>query len=766
MQKSGPDKVSEFKPPHPVYRWFMRLDSLISSALFEATAGVRYAWASYTAWLERFRIWGFKRVVVDLFDDGLTFGLVIAFGLVIYALPTLHETDDVWNRGRQYAMTFTDINGEIIGRRGVRQDDAIPLSEIPPYAIRAVLATEDARFYSHFGLDVQGTLRAIVANARADGVVQGGSTLTQQLAKNLFLSPERTLKRKVHEAFLALWIEARLSKDQILKMYLDRSYLGGGTYGVEAAAQYYFGKSIRDVNLSEAAMLAGLFKAPSKFSPVVNLENARARANVVLYRMLDVGFISQGELYEARRHPAQVIRQADYYSPDYFLDYAYKETLDLIESQGLQSDYVIEVKTTLDASIQKAAQKVVNDMLDTEGPQYDVSQAALVSMKPDGALKAIVGGRSYEESQFNRATDARRQPGSSFKPFVYLAALRNGYTPDTIVTDAPITIGNWSPQNYSHRYHGRITLTTALAHSYNSVPVRLMTQIGRKAIIDTARLVGLKAKLLSVPSLPLGTNEVTVIDMTTAYATFANGGKLARAYAVLEIRRPTGELVYSRARNAPEAPQVIAPDKIAELNHMLNQVVLVGTGRRANLGFTPQCGKTGTTQSYRDAWFMGYTAQLVTGVWFGNDDVHETRRVTGGLLPAMTWKAFMEIALAGAQPEALAGVPLDDTYAKYATNRPDNSVALPIPAFNDANASDTATPVAPQPRATRTASSRPNNDAVVSVFKDIFSLSGQRSASPGRSPSSVSNFNGRQFGPRAARAAENNQRLRRLLHNR
>jgi len=293
-----------------------------------------------------------------------------------------------------------------------------------------------------------------------------------------------------------------------------------------------------------------------------------------------------------------------------------------------------------------------------------------------------------------------------------------------------------------------------------------MTQIGRKAIIDTAHRVGLKAKLLSVPSLPLGTNEVTVMDMTTAYATFANGGKLARPYSVLEIRRPTGELLYSRARNAPEAPQVIAQDKIAELNHMLNQVVLHGTGHRANLGFTPQCGKTGTTQSYRDAWFMGYTAQLVTGVWFGNDDSHETRRVTGGLLPAMTWKAFMEVALAGAQPEALAGVPVDDSYAKYATNRPDNSVALPIPAFDNAVPTPTVGTLNTNSQPTRTASSQSNNDAVVSMFKDIFSLSTQHSTAPSRNSGSVFNFSGRRLGPRAATAAKNHQRLRRLLHNR
>ena len=460
--------MSELKPPSPIIRSFHRFDSAVSSSVYEVGDSLRRAWAAYGSWLERFRIWGMRRVFVDLLDDMATFGLVFAIGLLVFALPPFSGTGDIWNRGRQYAITFTDMNGEIIGRRGVLQDDAIPLNEIPPHVIKAVLATEDSRFYSHFGVDIQGTFRAMLENARANEIVQGGSSITQQLAKNLFLTPERSIRRKVNEAFLALWIEARLSKNEILKMYLDRSYLGGGTYGVEAAAQFYFGKSIRDVTLSEAVMLAGLFKAPSKFAPHVNIETARARANVVLYRMLDVGFISQGELFEAKRRPAEVVSTANYYSPDYFLDWAYRETLKLLEEQGLQSDYVIEVKTTLDLNLHKAAQRIVHEMIDKEAPAYNVSQAALVSMQPDGAIKAVIGGRNYEDSQFNRATDALRQPGSAFKPFVYLAALLNGFTPKTVVYDSPVWIGNWSPQNYSRKYAGRTNLTTALARSFNS----------------------------------------------------------------------------------------------------------------------------------------------------------------------------------------------------------------------------------------------------------------------------------------------------------
>jgi penicillin-binding protein 1A len=488
----------------PVIKFFRAVDSLVSSAVFETTDWLRRSWLAYSAFLLRFRITGLKRVVVDLADDMATFGMVIAVGIIALALPTLKETDDIWNAGRQYAVTFTDESGEIIGKRGVLQDDNIPLEDIPPHLVKAVLATEDIRFFQHFGVDVVGTMRAMVANAQAQGVVQGGSTLTQQLAKNLFLSPERSLRRKVHEAFLALWIEARLTKAEILKMYLDRTYLGGGTYGMEAAAQFYFGKSVRDVNLSEAAILAGLFKAPSSFAPHVNPQAAEQRARVVLGRMLDVGYITQGEFLDASRKPAQVVKNENYSSPDYFLDWAYKETLDIIERQGLSDDYVVEVKTTVDIEMQRAAREEINKTLAADGERYNASQAALVSMTPDGAIKAIIGGKDYEDSQFNRATDALRQPGSSFKPFVYLAALLEGYEPETRIVDGPISIGGWSPRNYSNRYAGRTNLMTALAKSYNTVPVRLMTQFGRKKIIDAARLAGVESRLQSIPSMPLG----------------------------------------------------------------------------------------------------------------------------------------------------------------------------------------------------------------------------------------------------------------------
>ncbi len=748
--------------------FFLGVDSWVSSALFETKDAILRGWSAYASFLERFRIRGLKRFFVDVADDAATFALAFAFILVAFALPPFSGEGDVWNKNRQYAVVITDANGDIIGRRGIRQDDAVPLKEIPPHVIKALLATEDARFYDHFGVDIVGTLRAAVANAKAQSVVQGGSTLTQQLAKNLFLTPERSFRRKIHEAFLAMWIEARLSKDEILKMYLDRSYLGAGNYGVEAAAQFYFGKSVRDVNIREAAILAGLFKAPSKYAPHLRPEAAMARANVVLYRMLDAGFISYGELLEARRQPVEIVGEKDQYTPNHFLDWVYKETVETLRKQGLTQDYVVEVKTTVDMRLQKTAQKVIDAALARDGRRLHVSQGALVALEPDGAIKAIVGGRDYEASQFNRATDALRQPGSSFKPFVYLTALLKGYTPRTVVLDAPITVGGWSPHNYSHRYHGRVTLTSALAHSYNSVPVRLMTKIGRKAIIETAHKVGLRARIRPVPSMPLGSNEVTVIDLTAAYACFANGGKRVEPYTVLEIRRPDGTLIYSRERNGPKPKQAIPYEKIAELDYMLGQVVTAGTARRANLGFTPQAGKTGTTSSYRDAWFMGFTGHMVTGVWFGNDDYSVMRRVTGGSLPAMTWREFMQVALAGKPPKPLPGLPVEGRHGPTAAKvaRADAAAGGDLaPGVTDIDDSDIllAAPRKTAPGKTGRRAGRRRRDPVVGALRNMFSIfrtDDRRRRIAGRSARQRTNFN--RSARRKRRARRNMKRARKF----
>ncbi|MBM3519380.1 MAG: PBP1A family penicillin-binding protein [Alphaproteobacteria bacterium] len=648
-------------------RFLWKADSVVSSSVFETWDFLKRRASAYSSFVYRFKITGVRRVFVDLVDDGATFAMFFAFGTLAYALPPFSGTGDVWNRGREYAVTLTDVNGEIIGQRGIRQDDAIPLEEISPNIIKAVLATEDARFFDHIGVDFIGTLRAVIHNASSDSGLQGGSSLTQQVAKNLFLSPKRTIRRKIHEAFLAVWIEARQSKKAILKLYLDRSYLGGGSYGVEAASQYYFGKSARDVTLAEAAILAGLFKAPTRFAPHANIEAARARANIVLYRMLDAGFISHGELLQARREPATVNIPTNPDSPDWFLDKAYRDTIALLEEKNLTGDFVIEVKTTIDMKLQAASQRFVNEMLQADGEKYNVSQAATITMTPDGAIKAIVGGRDYAVSQFNRATDAERQTGSAFKPFVYLAALLNGYHPGDVVTDGPVSVGNWSPRNYSSKYAGRTTLTNALAHSYNSVPVRLMIDIGRPAIIETAHRVGIEGKLETWAPMVLGTSTLTLLDMIRGYATFAAGGKVPKPYTVLEVRRANGDIIYSRGSDTIAPPvQAVPEEKIAELNSMLKEVVKSGTARRADLGFAPQAGKTGTNQSYRDAWYIGYTAHNVTGVWVGNDDFSPMNKVTGGLVPAPLWKNIMLVAEEGQRPESLAGVPYDETYTQVA----------------------------------------------------------------------------------------------------
>lgn len=687
-------------PPHEsVSGKLWRADGAVSTAVFETWDFVKRSHSVYLHFLERFRLRGIRRVFVDLIDDGLTFGVAASFVLLAYALPPFSGTGDVWNRGREFAVTFTDTNGEIIGRRGIRQDDAIPLSEFPPHLIKAVLATEDARFFDHFGVDMIGTLRAIVQNARANDVVQGGSSLTQQVAKNLFLSPERTIRRKVHEAFLSLWIEARLSKEEILKLYLDRSYMGGGAYGIEAASQFYFGKSVRDVTLPEAAMLAGLFKAPTKYAPHNNPAVARTRANTVLYRMLDAGFITQGELLEARRAPAVAIAQSVADSPNWFLDWAYRDTLAVIDAKGLTGDFVLEVKTTVNLPLQTAAQNILNEELALNGEQYHVSQAAAVVMAPDGAVKAIVGGKDYETSQFNRATDALRQSGSSFKPFVYMAALLKGYTPQDQVVDGPVSVGNWSPKNYSNKYKGRTTLSDALAHSYNSIPVKLMIDIGRSAIINTAHLAGIKGELETWAPMVLGTSALSLMDLTTGYIPFASGGIPATPYAVLEIRRSNGDLLYAREEDATMAPRRVFPEeKVAELNTMMAAVVKSGTGRRADLGFAPQGGKTGTNQGYRDAWYIGYTGHHVAGIWYGNDDFTPMNEVTGGLMPAPSWKRIITEAERGLKPTGLAGIPYDE--AVYAAAVPQltgagaGTVPLPSDERDQASAAVAPPPVA------------------------------------------------------------------------
>jgi penicillin-binding protein 1A len=647
-------------------RFLLDLDARVDSTLFASAAALREYYERFVTFMDRFYVAGWQRLLTELFSEAATLGTGGMVLMLALAIPAFQETsDDDWLKKADLAVTFLDRYGNEIGSRGIRHNDAIPLEEYPDYLIKAVLATEDRRFYEHFGIDVPGTARALNANAKAGGVVQGGSSITQQLAKNLFLSNERTIERKIKEAYLALWLESRLTKNEILKLYLDRGYMGGGAFGVDAAAQYYFGKSARDVTLAEAAMLAGLFKAPSRFSPNVNLPAARARANVVLDNLVDAGFMTDGQVFGARRNPATPIDRRDEHSPNYYLDWAFDEIKKIVDAfPKTVSERVFVVRTAIDMNLQRETENAIETSLRQYGHEYRATQSAAVLMDLDGGVRAMVGGRDYGQSQFNRAVDALRQPGSSFKPYVYATALANGFKPTSIVVDAPICLGNWCPQNYGHSYGGSMTLTQAITHSINTVAVRLSVAVGggnpkagRAKIIETAHKMGIRTPLPDSSSLPIGAAEVTVLDHTGAYATFPNLGKAVTPHAVLEIRTPSGPSLWRWDRDGQKPRQVISTQVATEMIYMMNKVVEEGTGKRAMLDGIRTAGKTGTTNAYRDAWFMGYTGNFVCGIWFGNDDFAPTNRMTGGSLPAMTWHDIMTYAHQGIEVKNLPGLP-------------------------------------------------------------------------------------------------------------
>lgn len=655
----------------------LAFDAWVDSSLYDSTHGLRSFWLRMVAWSDRLLVRGGTRLALEFACEALTLG--VAGGLVVLSLavPVYETISEDWLKKTDLAVTFLDRYGTEIGRRGILHDATVPLSQMPPYLLQAVLATEDRRFYDHFGIDVVGTMRALTVNARSAGVVQGGSSITQQLAKNLFLSNERTVERKINEAFLAIWLEFHLTKPEILQLYLDRVYMGGGTFGIEAASQFYFGKSVRDVALPEAAMLAGLFKAPTKYAPHVNLPAARARANDVLSNLVDAGFMSEGQIYAARLNPATPVDRSREVSPDWYLDYAYDEVRRLAEAGQLGDNRVLTVHTAIDVDLQRKAESTIEDQLRQNGPAYHAKQSAAVIMEPDGAVRAMVGGRDYGASQFNRATDAMRQPGSSFKPFVYLTAIMTGkFTPNTIVVDSPVCIGNWCVHNYKNSYRGALPLQTALAHSLNTIAVKLSIAIGngspkagRARIVDTAHRMGLTTPLNDTVSLPVGADEVRVIDMAAAYSAFANGGKRVPPYAAIDIRNGRGEVIYRHDRDGPQPQQVVPAADVATMNNMLTHVVSEGTGTKARLDTVTVAGKTGTTNSYRDAWFCGFTGNFVGAVWFGNDDYTTMNQMTGGTLPAATWHDIMAFAHQGITP--VPGYGIEET-----------TPATPTPAAN------------------------------------------------------------------------------------
>jgi penicillin-binding protein 1A len=654
-------------------RFLLDFDSRLDSTVFHAARWLREYYERFTAFMDRFHVAGWRRwAIVEPLSEGATLGLGGLIVALALAIPAFRETsDEDWLKKSELAVTFLDRFGSEVGSRGIKHNDAIPLEDYPDHLIKAVLATEDRRFYEHFGIDPSGLVRALSANARAGGVVQGGSSITQQLAKNLFLNNERTIERKVKEAFLAVWLETRLTKNEILKLYLDRAYMGGGAFGVDAAAQYYFAKSARDVNLSEAAMLAGLFKAPTRFAPHVNLPAARSRANVVLDNLVEAGMMTEGQVFGARRNPATALDRRDERVANYYLDYAFDEMKKLVATfpKSLH-ERVFVVRTGLDVNLQRESENAVESMIRQHGNDYKARQAAAVVLDLDGAIRAMVGGRDYGQSQFNRATDALRQPGSSFKPYVYATALSNGFKPTSIVVDAPICLGNWCPSNYSHSFSGSVTITQALVRSINTIPVRLSVslgdgnpKVGRAKIIQTAQKMGLRTPLPDSSSLPIGAAEVTVLDHTAGYATFPNLGKAVSPHAIVEVRSGNGEVVWRFDRDGKKPEQVLRPQVAIEMNQIMNKVVEEGTGKRAILDGVKAAGKTGTTNAYRDAWFVGYTGNYVCGVWFGNDDYAPTNRMTGGSLPAMTWRQIMAYAHQGIEIKNIPGVPAGPTPA-------------------------------------------------------------------------------------------------------
>ncbi|MGE3247695.1 MAG: transglycosylase domain-containing protein [Beijerinckiaceae bacterium] len=646
----------------------LAFDSWVNSSMYDSGQRSRERYASFSAFMDRFHVSGLSKAGVELACEGMTIGLAGLTLMLALAIPAMNQTSDDWLKQQDLAVTFLDRYGQEVGKRGIRHDDSLTLEQIPDIQINAVLSTEDRRFWTHYGIDPIGTLRALGANARASGVVQGGSTLTQQLAKNLFLSNERTLTRKINEAFLAVWLEFRLTKREILKLYLDRAYMGGGSFGIQAAAKFYFNKSVRDVSLAEAAMLAGLFKAPTRFAPHINLPAARARANDVLQNMVEAGFLTEGQIYAARKNPAQPVDRQRDSSPDWFLDWAFSEIKKLSLAGKLGANRVLTVRTTLDSSIQKRADEAVESNLRLHGKSYNARQAAAVIMDTTGAVRAIVGGRDYGDSQFNRATDALRQPGSSFKPFVYATALLTGrFTPDTMVTDSPICLGNWCPKNYGGRFAGRLPLRNALARSLNTVAVKLSVEVGdgrgqwnkarsgRAKIVDVARRMGLTTPLEDTVSLPLGAAGVHVIDMASAYATFASGGRRTPPYAAIEIRNSAGDIIYRHDRDAGERKTILPVKVVQYMISMMTGVVEAGTARRAQLPGITVAGKTGTTNAYRDAWFVGYSGNYVGAIWYGNDNYQSMRNMTGGSIPAQTWHDIMIYAHQGIELKPLLG---------------------------------------------------------------------------------------------------------------
>ena len=610
---------------------------------------------------------------------------VLALYLLPYALglfaPTLDLKQDLYALNRPVAYTFLDAKGDVVGRRGALVGERLTLDQMPPYLPAAFIAMEDRRFYSHHGIDPRGLMRALWTDLRARHFVAGGSTITQQTAKILFTNSERRVSRKLADMVDAVALENALSKKQILELYLNRLYLGSGAYGVDGAAHIYFGKSARDLTLSEAAMLATLTTAPSVFSPRRDLARAQERAGTVLTAMVETGAISEQQAAEARANPATVADRTASEARNFYLDSAADEAQKRAAASGQALSGDLVVHTTLEPKIQEAAREAAKKIiLGKQGLKAHASETAIVVMKPDGAVSAMIGGVDYDESTFNRAIQAHRQPGSAFKPFVYLAALEAGMTPEDQRDDTPVDINGWTPTNFGGRFYGTLTLADALAHSVNTITANLAQEVGLDAVVEAAKRCGITSPLEANASLALGTSEVTPLELTSAYAAFASGGIKVEPYMVTEVDASDGRVLYKR--KPTDEQRVIASHVDQDLTAMMFDVMTEGTGRGASLWNREAAGKTGTTQDFHDAWFVGFTTDYVAGVWVGNDDSSPMRGVTGGSLPAAIWRDVMTAAEKGLPAKPLdrspPGLPIDETLTPSGTTPDDEANNAPI----------------------------------------------------------------------------------------
>ena len=642
--------------------------------------GARGPWAALAYWTAVAAVWA----------------AIFFVALVFIFSRDLPDTSKLLGVHKQPSITYLDRSGALLGVRGSQYAPPVDLDKLPPYVPNAFIAIEDRRFYHHWGFDTWGIMRAISADLRRGHAAEGASTITQQLARNLFLTPDQTIKRKVQEVMLAVWLEHKFDKKQILALYLNRVYFGGGAYGIEAAAQRFFNKPASQLSVGEAAMLAGLLKSPTHYSPVGDAERAASRATIVLDKMVETHAITPEQRADAFAHPVRVSKTLASAYIQYFVDWVDGQTRQLV-GQPTQ-DMVVE--TTLDLQLDGMAANAVRAAV-AKNYNLGVQQAALVSLDGAGRVRALIGGVDYGESQFNRAVDARRQAGSSWKPFVYLAAMEAGRTPDVIVVDEPVTIGNWTPHNYEPRFLGAITMQKALQESINTVAARLADEVGRNNVANVAHRLGIASPINTDPAMALGTTVVSPLEMAQAYMPFGNGGDLAPAYGIEDIKTADGKVLYQHKQDAKV--NVIGNPPLGYMDQMLRAVVSGGTGTKALIPGYDIAGKTGTTSDYKDAWFCGFTGGFTTVVWTGKDDATPMRRVTGGGPPAELWKSYMAQALPHLQvqripagPAPPAGVVYGDPIGDLLSNS--NGAAQPEPSNDDDDSAPPARPHAPPPQ--------------------------------------------------------------------